>query len=140
MDSKGKADVVVTADLLPDVAMDAARAIKDYFKFTRGGWATFWMCDGGKNVSLTMEEFTEFQRVCRDSGLGASEERPTFEKMVKLMYRYGDSGFGQKPTDMSRVVYWYQHAMSDGSGQMAEPEATNATSRSSSEVVGMYQA
>ncbi len=62
---------------------------------------------GLSRVALTMEEWEEFLRVCRDTGV--ADELATFRRMVQLMDRHGDDGYGDKPADMSRVVYWFQH-------------------------------
>ena len=62
---------------------------------------------GLSRVALTMEEWEEFLRVCRDTGV--ADELATFRRMVQLVDRHGDDGYGDKPTDMSRVVYWFQH-------------------------------
>jgi hypothetical protein len=26
-----------------------------------------------------------------------------------MIDRYGDDGYGDKPADMSRIIYWFQH-------------------------------
>ena len=64
---------------------------------------------GLSRVALTMEEWEEFRRICHDAGVSASDELATFRRMVQLLDRHGDDGYGDKPTDMSRVVYWFQH-------------------------------
>ncbi len=66
------------------------------------------LTSGLSRVALTMEEWEEFRRVCRDTG--TTDELATFHRMLKLLDRHGDDGYGDKPTEMSRVVYWFQHA------------------------------
>jgi len=68
---------------------------------------------GLSRVALTMEEWEEFQRACRDTGV--DDEMATFRRMIQLLDRHGDDGYGDKPSDMSRVVYWFQHVPRDRS-------------------------
>ena len=63
---------------------------------------------GLSRVGLSEEEWCEFLRVCSESGV-TGDGFATFRNMIKLMDRHGDDGYGDKPRDMSRVVYWFQH-------------------------------
>lgn len=29
--------------------------------------------------------------------------------ITRLIYRHGDDGYGDKPADMDRITYWFQH-------------------------------
>ena len=64
---------------------------------------------GLSRIGLTMEEWEEFRRICRDAGVSASDELDTFRRMVQLLDRHGDDGYGDKPADMPRITYWFQH-------------------------------
>ena len=33
----------------------------------------------------------------------------TARRVKELIERYGDTGFGDKPDDMNRVIYWISH-------------------------------
>ena len=64
---------------------------------------------GLSRIGLTMEEWEEFRRICRDAGVSASEELDTFRRMIQLLDRHGDDGYGDRPADMPRITYWFQH-------------------------------
>ncbi len=64
---------------------------------------------GLSRIGLTMEEWEEFRRICRDAGVSASDELDTFRRMVQLLDRHGDDGYGDRPADMPRITYWFQH-------------------------------
>ena len=72
-------------------------------------WSELMLNCGLSRVGLTVEEWQFFRCACSESGVVASAELATFRDMIRLMDRYGDDGHGDKPVDMSRVVYWFQH-------------------------------
>jgi hypothetical protein len=61
------------------------------------------------DVALTADEWEEFLRVCAEAGIPKRAELDTFRAVVRMIDRYGDDGYGDKPADMSRIVYWFQH-------------------------------
>ena len=78
----------------------------------------FWTC-GFKSVSqsetpLTIEEFEEFLGVCKDAGVAKEAELRTFRAVLGMIERHGDDGHGDKPAEMSRIVYWFQHVDTGG--------------------------
>ena len=91
----------------------AAEAIQEHFglgsKSKRAAWSDLMLNCGLSRVGLTVEEWQFFRRACSESGVVASAELATFRDMIRLMDRHGDDGHGDKPVDMSRVVYWFQH-------------------------------
>ena len=73
----------------------------------RAAWSDLMLSCGLSRVGLSEEEWREFLRVCSESGTG--DGLSTFRNMITLMDRQCDDGYGDKPSDMSRVVYWFQH-------------------------------
>ena len=86
-----------------------AKEIQKHFALQakRVAWSDLMLSCGLSRVGLSEEEWLEFLRVCSESGTG--DGLSTFRNMIKLMDRYGDDGYGDKPRDMSRVVHWFQH-------------------------------
>jgi hypothetical protein len=89
---------------------------------TNRWWSEFFWESGWARMEnkLNTEEFEEFLRLCDVSGVAKSNEFNTFRTVVKLMSRYGDDGYGDRPADMTRVVYWFQHV-----GNVPAPPPTN---------------
>ena len=63
----------------------------------------------------------EFLRVGGEAGVTQSDELRVFRNVLGLMSCYGDDGYGDRPADMSRVVYWFQHV---GNVPQPRPEVT----------------
>jgi hypothetical protein len=72
------------------------------------------------DVGLTMEEWEEFLRISGEAGTPQRAQLTVFESTMRLLDRHGDDGYGDKPAEMSRIVYWFQHV----------PPAADARSRS----------
>lgn len=68
---------------------------------------------------LTMVEYEEFLRLCAVCGVPSSKELPIFRSVICSIAKYGDTGFGEKPEDMTRIVYWFQHVPEAVSGIQA---------------------
>jgi hypothetical protein len=47
--------------------------------------------------------------VCGEAGTPQRAQLETFRSVLRMIDRYGDDGYGDKPTDMSRIIYWFQH-------------------------------
>ena len=73
-------------------------------------------------------EAVELQRCFDAVGLGYEESLPgvcrrlrtrATRAIMDMIRRYGDDGMGDKPPEMSRVAYWFQHIdMDDIQGQL----------------------
>ena len=100
-----------------------AKAIQEHFdlRSKRAAWSDLMLNCGLSHVGLTVEEWQEFRRACSDSGVAASAELATFRDMIRLMDRHGDDGHGDKPVDMSRIVYWFQHVAPATRGRSRSP-------------------
>ena len=87
-----------------------AKEIQKHFALQakRAAWSDLMLSCGLSRVGLSEEEWCEFLRVCSESGV-TGDGFATFRNMIKLMDRHGDDGYGDKPSDMSRIVYWFQH-------------------------------
>ena len=74
-------------------------------------WSEFFFESGWGRVEnkLNVEEWREFLLLCDETGVAKSDEFCTFRIMVNLMSRHGDDGYGDRPADMPRIVYWFQH-------------------------------
>ena len=76
---------------------------------TNKWWAEFFF--GSKMADmenkLTMQEWGEFLRICDESGVAKDRELDAFRAMIALMVRYSEDP--EKPVEMSRIVYWFQH-------------------------------
>jgi hypothetical protein len=95
-------------------------AIQRHFGLHRRALVTL-MRGGLFDVGLTLEEWEEFLRICGEAGVPKSAELKMFESTMHLLDRHGDDGYGDKPAEMSRIVYWFQHV---------PPPAADARSRS----------
>ena len=74
-------------------------------------WSEFFFESGWGRMEnmLNVEEREKFLRLCGETGVAKSDEFCTFRIMVNLMSRHGDDGYGDRPADMPRIVYWFQH-------------------------------
>ena len=81
---------------------------------TNRWWIDFFFESGlqrinARGTALTVEEFEEFLGVCKDAGVAKEAELRTFKAVLGMIERHGDDGHGDKPAEMSRIVYWFQH-------------------------------
>ena len=86
---------------------------------TNRWWIDFFFDSGLQRITtgetpLTIEEFEEFLRVCKDAGVAKEAELRTFRAVLGMIERHGDDGHGDKPAEMSRIVYWFQHVDTGG--------------------------
>jgi hypothetical protein len=100
------------------VMSEVAAAVQRHFGLRGPAW--FDLARGVTDVALTAEEWAEFLRICGEAGTPPRAELDTFRSVLRCIDRYGDDGYGDKPQDMSRIVYWFQHV----------PPAVQARSRS----------
>ena len=59
--------------------------------------------------ALSLAEWEDFLRLCGEAGVPREVEKQHFRSLVRLMAEYGNDGYGDRPADMTRVVYWFQH-------------------------------
>jgi hypothetical protein len=78
-------------------------------RFALRGPARFDLARSVTDVALTVEEWAEFLRICGEAGTPPRAELDTFKSVLRMIDRYGDDGYGDKPADMSRIIYWFQH-------------------------------
>jgi hypothetical protein len=62
-----------------------------------------------------MEEWEEFLRIVAESGTPESAELHAFRYTIRFIDHYGNDGYGDRPADMSRIIYWFQHVKPDRS-------------------------
>ena len=122
--------------------LEVAKEVNQYFSFgsSRGGkaqWANLWWESGLKTAGLNSAEFAEFKEACAVTGIPASEQLATFSKMLKMIESYGDTGYGDKPDDMSRIAYWFQHVAPEQAASAASKDV-DADVVVPKEVYGMY--
>jgi hypothetical protein len=77
--------------------------------FALRGPSRFDLARSVTEVALTVGEWEEFLRVCGEAGTPQRAQLDVFKSVLRMIDRYGDDGYGDKPQDMSRVVYWFQH-------------------------------
>ena len=79
---------------------------------TNRWWGELFFQSGWRDLEnkLTMPEWEEYLRTCSVMGLEKADEIRIFRKMLSLINRHGDDGHGDRPAEMSRIVYWFQHA------------------------------
>jgi hypothetical protein len=77
--------------------------------FALRGPSRFDLARSVTDVALTVGEWEEFLRVCGEAGTPQRAQLDVFKSVLRMIDRYGDDGYGDKPADMSRVVYWFQH-------------------------------
>jgi hypothetical protein len=88
--------------------------------FALRGPSRFDLARSVTDVALTEGEWGEFLRICEEAGTPQRAQLEVFRSVLRCIDRYGDDGYGDKPADMSRIVYWFQHV----------PPAVQARSRS----------
>ena len=59
--------------------------------------------------ALSLAEWEEFVRLCQETGVPREAEKQHLRALVNNMATYGNDGMGDKPPEMTRVVYWFQH-------------------------------
>jgi hypothetical protein len=91
----------------PPAMAEVAAAIKNRFQVPRGEVADLMRSVAA--VQLTAAEFSDFLRICDEAGTPPRAQLDTLRAVLRCIDRYGDDGYGDKPADMSRVVYWFQH-------------------------------
>jgi hypothetical protein len=101
------------------VMSEVVTAVLRHFASLRGP-ARFDLARSVTDVALTVDEWAEFLRICGEAGTPQHAQLDTLRAVLRCIDRYGDDGYGDKPADMSRVVYWFQHV----------PPAVQARSRS----------
>ena len=75
-------------------------------------WAVMFHETGWSRLEpqLTLAEWHEFLRLCSEAGVSRSDEERQFRSMIKLLSRHGNDGYGDRPADVTRIVYWFlQH-------------------------------
>jgi hypothetical protein len=87
--------------------MAFAASIRGHFGLRGGAWSE--LARLVVDVALRAEEWDEFLRICGEAGVPQRAQLETFRAVLRLIDRYGDDGQGDKPADVSRVVYWFQH-------------------------------
>jgi len=92
-------------------ATAVVKQIVDTFNLHTNGHARAELIleSGLTKVGLTQDEWGEFLSSAEIAGIKKGDQSQAFIAMVKMMGRWGDDGMGDKPTGMSRVVYWFQH-------------------------------
>jgi hypothetical protein len=101
------------------VMSEVASAVQRHFGLRGPAW--FDLARSLSDVALSVDEWAEFLRICGEAGTPPRAELDVFRSVLRCIDRYGDDGYGDKPTDMSRIVYWFQHV---------PPPAVEARSRS----------
>jgi hypothetical protein len=86
---------------------EVAAAIKQRFQVPRGEVADLMRSVAA--VQLTAAEFADFLHICEEAGTPQRAQLETLRAVLRKIDRYGDDGYGDKPAEMSRVVYWFQH-------------------------------
>jgi hypothetical protein len=89
------------------VMSEVASAVQRHFGLRGAAW--FELARGLSDVALTVDEWGEFLRVCGEAGTPQRAQLDVFRSVLRMIDRYGDDGYGDKPADMSRIIYWFQH-------------------------------
>ena len=71
--------------------------------------------------ALSLAEWEDFVRLCGEAGVPRELEKQHFRSLVRLMSEYGNDGYGDRPADMTRVVYWFQHLNLDARVRSRSP-------------------
>ena len=66
--------------------------------------------------ALSLAEWQDFLRLC-----GEAVPATHFRSLIGLLARYGNDGYGDRPADMTRVVYWFQHLDLDERARSRSP-------------------
>jgi hypothetical protein len=89
------------------VMSEVASAVQRHFGLRGPAWCE--LARGLSDVGLSVEEWGEFLRICGEAGTPQRAQLDTFRSVLRCIDRYGDDGYGDKPADMSRIIYWFQH-------------------------------
>ena len=71
--------------------------------------------------ALSLAEWDEFLRLCGETGVPSDAEKQHFRALVDMMARYGNDGYNDRPAEMTRVVYWFQHLDLDTRARSRSP-------------------
>ena len=71
--------------------------------------------------ALSLAEWEEFLRLCGEAGVPREAEERHFRCLVDMMATYGNDGYKNRPADMTRVVYWFQHLDLDERARSRSP-------------------
>ena len=71
--------------------------------------------------ALSLAEWQDFLRLCGEAGVPRDAEERHFRSLVGLLASYGNDGYGDRPADMTRVVYWFQHLDFDERARSRSP-------------------
>ena len=71
--------------------------------------------------ALSLAEWEEFLRLCGEANVPRDAEELHFRFLVGLMATYGNDGYNNRPADMTRVVYWFQHLNLDKRARCCSP-------------------
>ncbi len=71
--------------------------------------------------ALSLAEWHDFLRLCGEVGVPRDAEEQHFRSLIRLIARHGDDGHGDRPADMTRVVYWFQHLDFDERARSRSP-------------------
>ena len=71
--------------------------------------------------ALSLAEWEEFLRLCGEAGVPRDAEERHFRFQVRLLATYGNDGYGDRPADMIRVVYWFQNLDLDQRARSRSP-------------------
>ena len=55
--------------------------------------------------ALSLAEWHDFLRLCGEVGVPRDADEQHFRSLIRLIARHGDDGHGDRPADMTRVVY-----------------------------------
>jgi hypothetical protein len=89
------------------VMSEVASAVQRHFGLRGPSWFDLARCLS--DVALTVDEWAEFLRICGEAGTPQRAQLDTLRSVLRCIDRYGDDGYGDKPADMSRIIYWFQH-------------------------------
>ena len=71
--------------------------------------------------ALSQAEWEDFLRLCNEAGVPRHAEERHFRFLVGLKATYGNDGYGDRPANMTRVVYWFQHLDLDERARSRSP-------------------
>ncbi len=71
--------------------------------------------------ALSLAEWDEFLRLCGEAGVPRHAEEQDFRALVDMMARYGNDGYNDRPAEMTRVVYCFQHLHLDTRARSRSP-------------------
>ena len=70
--------------------------------------------------ALSLAGWHDFLRLCGEVCAPRDAEEQHFRSLIRLIARHGDDDHGDRPADMTRIVYWFQHlhVSDDSSGAL----------------------